>query len=125
MFNRLHSISAENAGFSPAGLRLCVCLVSRRRQLGLCRRPSPRLGQAARKRRRKFSRIARSRWSQLHPRTEAEQDHLDAAALFATGRTLESRQEFAAALRRSGPGRPARSTIDRRPARSGAAGLQS
>jgi tetratricopeptide (TPR) repeat protein len=35
----------------------------------------------------------------LHPRTEAEQDHLDAAAMFATGRTLEARQEFAAALR--------------------------
>ncbi|HEV2973225.1 MAG TPA: hypothetical protein VGY55_24880, partial [Pirellulales bacterium] len=34
-----------------------------------------------------------------HPRTEEEQDRLDAAAKFAAGRTLEQREESAAALR--------------------------
>jgi tetratricopeptide (TPR) repeat protein len=34
-----------------------------------------------------------------HPRSEEEQDRLDAAALFAAGRTLEQRDESAAALR--------------------------
>ncbi len=34
-----------------------------------------------------------------HSRSEAEQDHLDAAALFAAGRTLEGREELPAALR--------------------------
>jgi len=34
-----------------------------------------------------------------HPRTEAEQDHLNALALYAAGRMAEQRQEYASALR--------------------------
>jgi tetratricopeptide (TPR) repeat protein len=95
MFNRLHPISPETGWIFARWLAACAWFVVASPQA----LPAP--AAAATASTKTPPQVFEDRPEplvQLHPRTEAEQDHLDAAALFATGRTLESRQEFAAAL---------------------------